>query len=85
MEIRVSRCANSGGGVRVIKRLGVKSPLDITLWDWDQTLVIKAKVIWDRRLGFLRREIGLEFIDIPPELAQRLTLISINHRLRRVI
>ena len=62
-----------------------KGEIEVELFDLEQPLILKAEVMWSRRLGFRRYEVGLNFVDIPSHVAKQLTRVSLNHRLRRML
>ncbi len=51
----------SAGGTRVLRNRKLTGKLDATLWDADRLLHLRAEVIWCKRLGFRKYEVGLEF------------------------
>ncbi|MDY7109039.1 MAG: PilZ domain-containing protein [Planctomycetota bacterium] len=55
-------------------------PVDVVLRDPDGRVKLKARVVWSRRVGFRRHEIGLRFLEVTRELASELTRVSLNHR-----
>ncbi len=76
----------SMGGMRVRSaRVPKSDELQVELLDVEEPLTLPARVMWTRRLGFRKHEIGLRFRNIRPQLARQLTRISLNHRLRRLL
>lgn len=55
-------------------------PVEVELRDPDGEVCLKARVVWSRRVGFRRHEIGMRFLDMTRELAAKLTRVSLNHR-----
>jgi len=52
---------------------------EITLFDRDGGVRIEAEVRWSKRHGLWKHEIGLQFLNVPSEVAVQLTtLISKN-------
>lgn len=54
--------------------------LDVELKDPDGVVSLKAQLVWSRRVGFRRHEVGLRFIEVTRALAADLTRVSLNHR-----
>lgn len=48
-------------------------------------LTVRGRVIWSRKIGFSKSEVGIEFIEVAPELAQQLTTMAMNDRFRRAV
>ena len=46
---------------------------------------MRGRVIWSRKIGFRKSEVGIEFIEVTPELAQQLTTMAMNNRFRRAV
>ncbi len=57
----------------------------ISLWGMDVDLTVHAKVVWSRKLGFRRHELGLAFIDVDEDVKQILTRIAATHSGHRAI
>ena len=47
------------------------------------TLGMKSRVVWIKRNGMFRHEIGFEFMDVDPDLARKLTQMAMANRRRR--
>ena len=75
----------SPGGMRVLATRRREGQLDLTLCGGDLKLALRAKVVWNRRLGFRRHEVGLTLLDVDETVAELLTRISKDHRARQVI
>ncbi|MHC4415899.1 MAG: histidine kinase dimerization/phospho-acceptor domain-containing protein [Planctomycetota bacterium] len=75
----------SMSGMRVRCTRAPKGEVDVELMDLEQPVTLRAEVMWSRRIGFRKFEVGLSFMGIPPNAAKQLTRISLNHRLRRLL
>ena len=75
----------SMSGIRVRCTRPPKGIVDVELMDLEDPVNLKAQVMWIRRLGFRKFEVGLNFLDVPPDVARQLTRVSLNHRLRRLL
>ncbi|MCZ6812375.1 MAG: PilZ domain-containing protein [Planctomycetota bacterium] len=51
----------SDGGTRILGKRKRKGKLEVMLWDTQRGLSLPAEVIWCKRLGFRKYEVGLEF------------------------
>ncbi|MCC5830624.1 MAG: PilZ domain-containing protein [Phycisphaeraceae bacterium] len=69
-----------GAGLRVERRalrsVRVGKELDLTLRYNDQSVEVIARVIWTRKQGFRRHLIGLELVNLTPELSQAITELT---------
>ena len=69
----------SSGGVRLLSRRKLRGWHEITLADRDGGVRIEAEVRWSRRHGLWKHEIGLQFLNVPSDIAVQLTtLVSKN-------
>ena len=75
--------ARSAGGLRLLSRRKLKGIVGIALWDVNGGLKLYAEVVWSRRLGFRRHEIGMRFVDVTPQLAADLTTLATDNTVRR--
>ena len=75
----------SMGGMRVHSSRAPKGEVDVELLDIEQPVTIRAEVMWTRKLGFRKYEVGLNFPHVAPDVAKQLTRVSLNHRLRRLL
>lgn len=73
----------SAGGLRLLSRRKLKGLVGMALWDVNGGLKLYAEVVWSRRLGFRRHEIGMRFVDVTPELAADLTTLATENRVQR--
>ncbi len=75
----------SMGGMRVHCRKPPKGSIAVELLDVEGPVTVRAEVMWVRKLGFRKYEVGLGFPHVPSEVAKQLTRVSLNHRLRRLL
>jgi len=75
----------SMGGMRVHCAKPPKGSVAVELLDLEGPVTINAEVMWVRKLGFRKYEVGLGFPHVPPDVAKQLTRVSMNHRLRRLL
>lgn len=75
----------SMSGIRIRASKPPKGEVEVELLDIEEPITLRAEVMWVRRLGFRKYEVGLNFMGVPPEKAKQLTRISLNHRLRRLL
>ncbi len=75
----------SMGGMRVRCNKPAKGTLDVVLLDLESPVTVRAEVMWTRRIGFRKYEVGVSFPHVPPDVAKQLTRVSLNHRLRRLL
>ena len=66
----------SAGGTRILVNRELSGNLDVTLWDTDRQLTLRAEVIWCKRLGFRKFEVGLKFRRLTPDSAGELTELA---------
>ncbi len=50
------------------------------MWDTYRGLRLRGKVIWCRRIGFRKHEVGVEFLNITPDIAGDLAVIATDNR-----
>ena len=75
----------SVGGTRVLAVRPQNGIIRISLWGMDVDLTLHAKVVWSRRLGFRRHELGLSFLDADEDIKKILTRIAATHSRYRAI
>jgi signal transduction histidine kinase len=75
----------SMGGMRVQCPKAPKGRIEVELEDAEGPVRLQAEVMWSRRLGFRKYEVGLYFSHVAPDVAKQLTRVSLNHRLRRLL
>ena len=66
----------SSGGVRLLSRHKLRGAHEIQLFDNDDGVRIKATVTWSKRQGMWKHEIGLEFLNVPSDVAAKLTALA---------
>lgn len=71
------------GGMRVLCNRPPKGEIDVELMGSEVKLRLRGEVVWTRRVGFRKYEVGLNFLRVPAETIKQLTRISLNHRVRR--
>jgi hypothetical protein len=76
----------SVGGMRITcRRPPDDEPLTTTIRGLGEPITLRGRVKWTKRIGWRKIEAGIEFIDVTPDLARRLTAIATDHRLRRAM
>ena len=70
----------STGGLRLLSHRRLNGILSIELWDTHRGLRLRGKVTWCRRIGFRKHELGVEFINLTPDIAGDLARIAIDNR-----
>lgn len=75
----------SRGGARIFTRKPRTGRIALTLTTHDDTLTVDADAIWSRKLGWRRYELGVQFVDLSPDDAERLTTICLNASVRRTL
>lgn len=59
-------------GMRVVCRRELKGVVEVAIVDGAHHIVVKARVVWIRRIGFDRYFAGLVFEDLLPEVRHRI-------------
>ena len=72
-----------GGSVRSTK--APKGEIVVEIMDIEEPVELRAQVMWARRIGFRKYDVGVNFMHVPPDVAKKLTRVSLNHRLRRLL
>jgi hypothetical protein len=75
----------SSGGARILTRERIAGLIEFRIFDSAESIIVTAEVLWTRRIGLFKREIGLRFVDLSPEIAAGLTRLATSHRDRRSI
>ncbi len=75
----------STGGMRVLCKRPHEGPLEVRLQASQYSLTLSGQVIWSKRLGFRRHEIGVQFVDLDDDTSQVLSRISATYRMRRAL
>ncbi len=74
----------SATGMRITsKQAPPDNEFEIEIRDMHDALTVRATVVWCRRIGLRKREMGLSFLDIDPVTARRLTAIATSNRRRQ--
>jgi hypothetical protein len=71
----------SSGGARLLTRRKLSGRHEITVFARDGGVRLDAEVKWSKRLGLFKHEIGLEFLNLPPDIATRLTTLAYKNRI----
>ncbi|MHC4416479.1 MAG: PilZ domain-containing protein [Planctomycetota bacterium] len=66
----------SVGGMRLRSHRRWSGKLDVDLWAASARVTVRAQVIWSRRVGFRRFEVGLKFIEVTPDILRALTTFA---------
>ncbi len=69
----------SAGGLRLLSRRRLNGILSVELWDTHRGLRLRGKVIWCRRIGFRKHEVGVGLLNITPDIAGKLAAIAIDN------
>jgi hypothetical protein len=70
----------SRAGMRVRGGRSASGTVDVTIGEGEERIDLRAEVTTHRRLGLLRHEMELRFLDVTPQLAARLGRMCTNHR-----
>ncbi len=82
LKCNLGRVLNiSSGGVRLLSWRKLRGWHEITLADSDGGVRIEAEVKWSRRHGLWKHEIGLQFLNVPPDIAAKLTTLVFRNRI----
>ncbi len=71
----------SSGGVRLLCRRKLRGRHELTLFDRDGGVRVEAEVRWSRRLGLWKHEVGLQFLNVPSDIAAKLKRLFSKNRL----
>ena len=72
----------SSSGMRVIGKHVPKKPVITRIMGPAVEVTVSGEVKWSKRLGFRKHEMGVEFIEVTPELAEALTSLGVVNRRR---
>lgn len=75
----------SSGGMRVLCKRPQQGSLEVCLRVSQYTMTLTGQVVWSKRLGFRRHEIGVQFVDVDDDTTQVLSRISASYRMRRAL
>lgn len=70
----------SAGGLRLLSHRRLNRILSVELWDTHRGLRLRGKVTWCRRIRFGKHEVGVEFLNITPDIAGDLAAMAIDNR-----
>ena len=74
----------SSGGARILASSGPRGRMEITFRDAQQQVTVPAEVMWSRRRGLFKREIGVRFIGVSEQEARALAKMTMQNRVERV-
>ena len=74
----------SAGGMRIIARKLPKTEEEIELRGLGDSISLKAHTVWSRKIGLMKFEVGMVFLNVTPEIAKKLTNLAMNNRIRKV-
>jgi hypothetical protein len=66
----------SGGGLRVLSKTQMEGEGRVELISTTDRVIVPARVVWCHKVGFRKYVMGLQFINLTPELTQKLTEIG---------
>lgn len=73
------------GGVRVLAYRIPKGHVVVDLVSCEDRLRLIGEVVWVKRAGILRRELGIRFVELDRDTAKILARMSMKNRVERVI
>ena len=56
--------------------------VDLKIYDLSEVLVIRAEVVWTKRVGLFKHQAGLRFGTLEPSVLQRLARLATDNRFR---
>jgi hypothetical protein len=66
----------SRDGMLVQARTAPQGIISVEITDRNTTLYVTAEVVWTKRVGLFKKQMGLRFIDVPSDVASKLTRIA---------
>ena len=75
----------SVGGLRLLSVRPHQGLVRVEIWGHDTDVTVEAKVVWARRLGFRRHELGLTFVDVDEDVQKIIMRIAATHTRDRAI
>jgi hypothetical protein len=72
----------SSSGLRLLATRSMSGEHELRLWGNESSMSLIGRVMWSRRLGFRRHEVGIQFIAIDDETAAALDAMSSGHSFR---
>ena len=77
-------CDLSLTGMRIrCRRLPTSSLLRVQVSDGRTVLNLRAEVVWVNKLGFRKYEIGLQFLEVPPDVRKAISGMAMYNRFSR--
>jgi hypothetical protein len=67
----------SGGGMRVRAPRRLRGRLAVEIWTHHRRVTVPAAVVWCKRAGFRKYDVGLQFEDVTEDIKRELTAIGI--------
>jgi hypothetical protein len=75
----------SATGMRVITRRPPKGAFTLHVRGLDSEVEIDGRVAWAKRIGLFRFEVGVKFINVSEDQAQKLTRMGMTNRRRTMM
>jgi len=75
----------SAGGMRVLCSKMPPRRTEIVLLGHNLPGPLVAEITWYKRVGFFKREVGMQFVNVTPQIANCLTSIARDNRTRRAV
>jgi hypothetical protein len=75
----------SATGMRFVCRKLPPAEFETRIQGLGEAVVVKAKSVWEKRIGLFRHEVGVEFFELTPETSATLTRLAMVCRPRRAI
>jgi hypothetical protein len=75
----------SATGLRVNVRKVPAGEFEVHIYNATEGVTVIGQVVWSRRAGLMRREIGVNFLDVTPETAKVIARIAGTNRFRRAM
>jgi hypothetical protein len=75
----------SAGGMRILSTRPAEGEKELHIKSFEADATVRADVVWCKRLGFRRHELGLRFKELNKETQQTLASIAMTNRLRQAI
>ena len=67
----------SGGGLRVLGKTKAEGQGRVELTSTTHRVIVPARVVWCHKVGFRKYVMGLEFMNLTPEMTRQVTEIAI--------
>jgi hypothetical protein len=75
----------SAGGMQVVCCWVPRGEFPTTIRGLGMELEVLCRVAWTRRRGLLKREVGLEFVDVADDVARKLSQLAMTNRMKTVM